>query len=988
MSLPGRTTRQCCAPNCKSTYYVCIESYRNKSFFKITKDRQLSWIESVRKLCKSDFTLTDVDHYFCEDHFELKCFKNSNRNSLNRNAVPTLFLGSATSSAINCDNITWESSDSVQYSTKRFVNVTLQNVQGTSCQTSISDDCSPPFKKPKYTYSKLSFPISATASTSAITENTDSKCNEAEAESSTSHIIKMTCRTCLKVMDPNSGVDLRKKLSLGKTIEEIILLFVPEMVKSKLVDNVICSQCVNTVEVFAKFIEKIVSVENYLKATNFSQKQIDKLNRTLEEPGASTTNKSLNEGKTLLLEVQQPLLKPITFTRPLRTYPGRNQIPVLILAEEPSNVLSPTIANVVQCKESPVIVSTQNLIEETKKSAENCKKVIDYATEFLKPIFHHSKSDNDVSEISSSPKGEPEATKASPEDLKTIDRVAVTEFLETKEDDLALPTINLAAENGDSSLSGDELPTEKQCLDNIFNNTDLIKPFDPSPSSTDVNLDHNRIIAMTKTNMETLDLLTKLSESNVTLIKQNSLKETGTKRILLLGAVIFHCPECKIPFTSHKTLKIHLMARHPNATPLPNVENKFCDVVTYSRFSGTMRKVCPVCERRFMTCRMLENHIRQVHQDYYLYSCQVCGKEFKKKNNYITHVKNYETYQSCKVRKCSFCKELVTKEGYKTHVETHRTFRCNKCRMLFLSARTLNKHYLVHQKPVVRKKCMKKELCIICGKMVIGSNINYHMKNHSANRDLLCDKCPKSFKMNNCLQKHIRLVHENPEYHECSLCNRRTKTKSALKYHMRLKHSDVYTFLCSLCGSGFIREDYYKRHMNQHLFDNLSEGHRAARRRNIYAKRKENDPLYTCKYCNREYTTVYKLRMHLISSHVNGMRFKCRYCDMTCKSVANRYKHEKRHEDPETFALTCQICWNRFRDKDQLAVHSLKHVASQRYKCEVCDKAFARKYLLNHHVSETHLTKEQLEEQKIILLQDGLKDYRIKKDRTPKVEET
>lgn len=100
----------------------------------------------------------------------------------------------------------------------------------------------------------------------------------------------MKCRTCLQMLDPNCKVSLKKKLSLGKTVEELIQFFIPEMVydevfliffipmfflkvKSKLVDNSLCPQCAEAVQAFESFIEKCVTVENYLKSEETKQKQ-------------------------------------------------------------------------------------------------------------------------------------------------------------------------------------------------------------------------------------------------------------------------------------------------------------------------------------------------------------------------------------------------------------------------------------------------------------------------------------------------------------------------------------------------------------------------------------------------------------------------------------------------------------------------------------------------------------------------------------------
>ncbi|KAJ8962438.1 hypothetical protein NQ314_005734 [Rhamnusium bicolor] len=116
-------------------------------------ERQILWLESVRKLCNLQFEITNVRTYFCEDHFEFKCFKNSRKNSLNKNAVPTLFMTEASEEVntnLNCNfNNNMHELKHIEHYSK------VESIQSNSNNpTSLLDDFEPSHIKVKFTYSR------------------------------------------------------------------------------------------------------------------------------------------------------------------------------------------------------------------------------------------------------------------------------------------------------------------------------------------------------------------------------------------------------------------------------------------------------------------------------------------------------------------------------------------------------------------------------------------------------------------------------------------------------------------------------------------------------------------------------------------------------------------------------------------------------------------------------------------------------------------
>ncbi|XP_033753468.1 protein glass-like isoform X20 [Pecten maximus] len=76
-----------------------------------------------------------------------------------------------------------------------------------------------------------------------------------------------------------------------------------------------------------------------------------------------------------------------------------------------------------------------------------------------------------------------------------------------------------------------------------------------------------------------------------------------------------------------------------------------------------------------------------------------------------------------------------------------------------------------------------------------------------------CEECGKPFKSNECLMKHIRVVHmAKLKSKICPICQKSFSRPSSLEEHMR-KHSDLRPFQCLACGSSY----KHKKHLNHHL---------------------------------------------------------------------------------------------------------------------------------------------------------------------------
>ncbi|XP_021368297.1 zinc finger E-box-binding homeobox protein zag-1-like isoform X27 [Mizuhopecten yessoensis] len=76
-----------------------------------------------------------------------------------------------------------------------------------------------------------------------------------------------------------------------------------------------------------------------------------------------------------------------------------------------------------------------------------------------------------------------------------------------------------------------------------------------------------------------------------------------------------------------------------------------------------------------------------------------------------------------------------------------------------------------------------------------------------------CEECGKPFKSNECLMKHIRVVHMvKLKSKTCPVCQKSFSRPSSLDEHMRM-HSNLRPFQCLACGASY----KHKKHLNHHL---------------------------------------------------------------------------------------------------------------------------------------------------------------------------
>ncbi|XP_063544128.1 gastrula zinc finger protein XlCGF57.1-like isoform X9 [Cydia strobilella] len=251
--------------------------------------------------------------------------------------------------------------------------------------------------------------------------------------------------------------------------------------------------------------------------------------------------------------------------------------------------------------------------------------------------------------------------------------------------------------------------------------------------------------------------------------------------------------------------------------------------------------------------------------------------------------------------------------------------------------------------------------------LIKGNNSNFFVKLDIT--ALHCKLCGQSIDQLEQLSEHLMKVHEEPlhtltkslmipfkfetEELKCAVCSQEFNNFHSLVDHMR-KH--YRNFICDVCDEGYLSYSSMKAHQLGH---NVGE--------------------YTCKECNKLFSSTLKLKNHTRTVHLGIKRNKCGYCGEKFAELNWKLDHlEKVHgiKKPEfkctvcnkkfscTKSLrnhkrgfhlmekdqTCPDCGMKFFQKHTLKHHMTIHTGLRAFQCAVCSKAFSRRSTLREHM--------------------------------------
>lgn len=281
--------------------------------------------------------------------------------------------------------------------------------------------------------------------------------------------------------------------------------------------------------------------------------------------------------------------------------------------------------------------------------------------------------------------------------------------------------------------------------------------------------------------------------------------------------------------------------------------------------------------------------------------------------------------------------------------------------------------------------------CFVCAQPYLDLNLmKIHMSEHAFtsmrrlvnNRkenvlkcdvsDLMCKLCSIPIKDLVTLKLHLKEFHLKPvdtelqdnlipfnlnlfsaEGYQCVICEQYFIKLRILVIHMSAHFSN---YSCEICGSGFMTLRLLKKHLEVHEAGNfpcdrcektfLTSYKRALHIRGVHLK------LYPrrCPICPERFNSNYKRTIHLQDVHNQSTRVhKCKTCGRGFNLKYHLICHIRSVHLQER-NQQCDICHQRFCNKESLKRHMVIHTGEKNHKCEVCGMAFLRRKNLKDHL--------------------------------------
>lgn len=281
------------------------------------------------------------------------------------------------------------------------------------------------------------------------------------------------------------------------------------------------------------------------------------------------------------------------------------------------------------------------------------------------------------------------------------------------------------------------------------------------------------------------------------------------------------------------------------------------------------------------------------------FKCFVCSQPFLETPLLKMHMNENHTFAPLK-RLVNNKRETVLKVDVSTII-------CKLCSESLESLHGLKVHLRdVHQKvidPELNDNIIPFKLdesvfkCVMCSEVFLKVRLLViHMSVHFNNYS--CDICGSGFMTLRLLKKHLE-VHENGNF-PCDRCDKVFNTTHKLSLHVRGVHLKQYPRRCPMCPERF--NSNYRRTIH------LQDVHNQSTR------------VHKCETCGRGFNLKYHLICHTRSVHL-----------------------QERNQQ-------CDICLQRFCNKETLKRHMVIHTGEKNYKCEVCGMAFLRRKNLRDHL--------------------------------------
>ncbi|XP_034838076.1 zinc finger protein 570-like [Maniola hyperantus] len=264
-----------------------------------------------------------------------------------------------------------------------------------------------------------------------------------------------------------------------------------------------------------------------------------------------------------------------------------------------------------------------------------------------------------------------------------------------------------------------------------------------------------------------------------------------------------------------------------------------------------------------------------------------------------------------------------------------------------------------------------KEKCIKNIKRILNKTSIETLVVYAHVSDIRCTICEQKLPNLNELKLHLNRIHKKklyPEYgdriiifkltklneYECFNCGCNFENFGAIERHMNVHYRN---FVCDQCGAGYVTKNRLRVHLKcshirgtfpcdicKKVFDTRYKY--KSHVDSVHKMIKKNK----CPKCPERFADYFHRNKHMVDVHGDPpLRYKCNVCDTLFKRRYALSCHMKRRH-LEDRAIQCSLCEYKCYTSPELKVHMVKHNGERTYECMVCKKSYARKKTLKEHM--------------------------------------
>ena len=256
------------------------------------------------------------------------------------------------------------------------------------------------------------------------------------------------------------------------------------------------------------------------------------------------------------------------------------------------------------------------------------------------------------------------------------------------------------------------------------------------------------------------------------------------------------CFKCDFTGRGRRTMLVHMRKDHYKVLIELTCETCGMTFPTSDRLKSHQKMVhverkfpCPHCDQKFKISTALKKHLWAVHNEGNgpIYTCEQCGRTFKMKNLWQTHMIRHHSKEGPCV--CDLCGKSYTNQlSLKDHVATsHEQEKvptpCDVCQKVCSSLRAMWVHRRrLHENP----EPIKDKKCQFCPEMFVNNSTRkIHERNiHLGIKDFACDQCDYKCGRQATLTYHKNAIHSGQMF-DCDYpgCTKSYNAKGNLDAH-------------------------------------------------------------------------------------------------------------------------------------------------------------------------------------------------------------